>query len=82
MGARSTIDGSAQIGGGGVEGAGEIAALVGRRGVAATGLRPGGQVEIDGKRYEARTEIGAIERGRPVVVRAYSDFGVIVEEEK
>jgi membrane-bound serine protease (ClpP class) len=58
----------------------DVAALVGRTGVAATGLRPGGQVEVDGRRYEARVEIGAIERGRPVVVRAYSDFGLVVEE--
>ncbi|MBI3890966.1 MAG: DUF4154 domain-containing protein [Candidatus Wallbacteria bacterium] len=30
------------------------AALVGKRGVAATALRPGGQVEIAGRRYDAR----------------------------
>jgi membrane-bound serine protease (ClpP class) len=37
-------------------------------------------VEIDGRRYEARVEIGAIERGKRVVVRGHSDFGLIVEE--
>jgi membrane-bound serine protease (ClpP class) len=77
---QSTVGGSAQVAGGGVEFTADVAALVGRTGVAATGLRPGGQVEVDGRRYEARVEIGAIERGRPVVVRAYSDFGLVVEE--
>src|SRR5687768_7559457 len=77
---QSTIGGAAQLAGGGfVEGT-ELAALVGREGVAVTGLRPGGQIEIDGHRYEARVAIGAIERGRPIVVRGYTDFGLIVEE--
>jgi membrane-bound serine protease (ClpP class) len=77
---QSTVAGSAQTAGGGVQEVSEVAALLGREGVAATGLHPGGQIEIDGRRYEARVEIGAIERGRPVVVRAYSDFGLVVEE--
>lgn len=77
---QSTIAGTAQTVGGGVQQVSEAAALLGREGVAATGLHPGGQIEIDGRRYEARVAIGAIERGRPVVVRAYSDFGLVVEE--
>src|SRR5690606_35490880 len=76
---QSTVRGAAQIAGGGVAADTEAAALVGREGVAATGLRPGGQVEIDGWRYEARVEIGSIESGRPMIVRSYSDFGLIVE---
>lgn len=79
---QSAIGGSAQVAGGGMEERTVVASLAGREGVAATALRPGGQVEIDGRRYEARVEIGAIERGRPVVVRAYSDFGLIVEEKR
>jgi membrane-bound serine protease (ClpP class) len=79
---QSTIGGAAQMAGGGIEESTELAGLVGREGVAATGLRPGGQVEIDGRRYEARVAIGAIERGRPVVVRSHSDFGLIVEERR
>jgi membrane-bound serine protease (ClpP class) len=79
---QSTVAGSAQVAGGGVAADTEVAALVGREGVAATWLRPGGQVEIDGRRYEARVEIGAIERGKRIVVRAYSDFGLIVEEKR
>lgn len=58
----------------------QIAALVGRRGVAATALRPGGQVEIDGQRFEATVGVGAIDAGAPVVVRGHTDFGLIVEK--
>jgi membrane-bound serine protease (ClpP class) len=78
----STVGGAAQMAGGGVDVSNEVAALVGREGIAATSLHPGGQVEIDGRRYEARVEIGAIERGRPVLVRSYSDFGLVVEEKR
>lgn len=79
---QSAIGGSAQVAGGGVGEDADAVALVGREGVTMTALRPSGQVEIAGRRYEARVEIGAIERGRPVVVRAYSDFGLIVEERR
>jgi membrane-bound serine protease (ClpP class) len=77
---QAAIGGSAQNADSGVEVSAPLRALVGREGVAATALRPGGQVEIDGRRYEARVEIGVIERGAPIVVRAGSDFGLIVEE--
>jgi membrane-bound serine protease (ClpP class) len=55
-------------------------ALIGRRGVAATALRPIGQVEIDGRRYEARVEIGAVDAGAAIVVRGRTDFSLIVEK--
>jgi len=57
-----------------------LGALVGRRGVAATALHPSGQVEVDGGRYEARVEVGAIDRGDPVIVRGRTDFSLIVEK--
>ena len=79
---QSTIGGTAQVAGGSVDASAEVAALVGRAGTAVTGLRPGGQIEIDGRRYEARVDVGAIERGQRVVVTAYSDFGLIVEEQR
>ncbi|HEX2100116.1 MAG TPA: NfeD family protein, partial [Candidatus Synoicihabitans sp.] len=61
-------------------GAGGVApTLVGQRGIAATGLFPSGQVEIEGRRYEARLEVGFAEAGTAVVVRAERDFGLIVE---
>ena len=79
---QSTVGGSAQVAGGDAEQGASIGALVGREGIAATTLRPGGQIEIDGRRYEARVDLGAIERGRTIVVRSYSDFGLIVEEKR
>jgi membrane-bound serine protease (ClpP class) len=77
---QSTVGGAAQLAGGGLAQEAEIAALVGREGVAVSALRPSGQIEIDSQRYEARVEVGTIERGRRVVVRDASDFGLVVEE--
>lgn len=53
--------------------------LIGARGVAVTELRPGGEVEIAGKRYEASVEVGDIAAGSSIVVRRRADFGLIVE---
>jgi len=77
---QSASSGTAQVGGGATEAAGGLAALIGRRGVAATALRPGGQVEIDGRRYEAKVEVGAIDRGAAVVVTGCLDFALTVEK--
>jgi membrane-bound serine protease (ClpP class) len=75
----ATIGGSAQEAGS-LPGAGlGLDALVGREGIAATTLRPGGQVEVDGRRYEAAVGMGTVEAGTPVVVRGRTDFGLIVE---
>ncbi|MBS0630475.1 MAG: hypothetical protein JSS11_01070 [Verrucomicrobia bacterium] len=75
--------------GGAVAGAGlpvsvleKQASLVGREGVAATGLFPSGQVEIDGRRHEARVEVGTLAAGTPVRVVRRTDFGLIVEERR
>ena len=57
------------------------AGLVGRAGVAATALMPSGQVDIEGRRYEARSELGPIEAGARVRVVARRDFNLIVEED-
>ena len=56
--------------------------LVGQRGIAATGLYPSGQVEIDGRRFEARLEVGSAPAGTRVVVRRRTDFGLIVDQEE
>lgn len=77
---QSTIAGAAQHGGRDIETAGPLAGLVGREGVAVTALRPGGQIEIDGRRYEARVDLGSVAAGRRIVVRGHTDFGLIVEE--
>jgi membrane-bound serine protease (ClpP class) len=75
--------------GGAVTGAGvatevltEQESLVGREGVAATSLFPSGQVEIDGRRHEARLEVGFVEAGTPIRVVRKTDFGLVVEEKK
>jgi membrane-bound serine protease (ClpP class) len=75
--------------GGAVSGAGvatavvdEQEALVGREGVAATSLFPSGQIEIEGRRYEARLEVGFVEAGTPVRVVRRTGFNLIVEAKK
>ena len=75
--------------GGAVAGAGvapevlnELGGLVGREGVAVTGLFPSGQVGIDGRRYEARLELGFAEAGTRVRVLRSTDFNLIVEVQK
>ncbi len=57
----------------------EAGSLIGQEGIAATGLFPSGQVEIAGKRYEARIAIGFATAGTPVTVTAISEFGLVVE---
>ncbi len=59
----------------------DVSSLVGQRGVAATALRPGGQVEIAGGHYEARVSLGTVALGTPVRVVARTDFCLIVEAE-
>ena len=53
--------------------------LIGRTGKAATALFPSGQVEISGKRYEAKLAMGFADAGTPVKVTGVSEFGLIVE---
>jgi membrane-bound serine protease (ClpP class) len=76
-----TVGGSAQTAGSDPGTAGMLHGLVGRRGVAATALRPGGQVEIDGRRFEAEVPVGAIDAGTPVIVRGHRDFSLVVERD-
>ncbi|HTB79862.1 MAG TPA: NfeD family protein [Opitutaceae bacterium] len=75
----ATVSSSAQAAGGAPEAAATVGALVGRRGMAMTALRPAGQIEIDGRRYEAQAALGVIDPGTAVVVTARSDFNLIVE---
>lgn len=53
--------------------------LLGVEGVAVTPLLPTGQVEIGGRRYEARLEIGHAERGAAVRVVRRGEFVLEVE---
>ena len=54
--------------------------LIGRTAVAATSLFPSGQVEIGGKRYEAKLPMGFAEAGTTVTITGITEFGLIVEQ--
>jgi len=51
----------------------------GAEGVAASDLFPSGRVEIDGRRYEARSALGPIEHGSRIRVVAQNNFTLTVE---
>ena len=53
--------------------------LIGETGTAVTGLFPSGQIEISGRRLEARLAVGHADVGTPVVVTGQSGFSVTVE---
>lgn len=55
-----------------------IEACAGKRGVAATLLRPSGGVEVDGRRYDARSESGVLPAGTPVIVTRVEGTELIV----
>jgi membrane-bound serine protease (ClpP class) len=76
---QEAIGGVAQVAGIGPEGAAQVDALIGQRGVAVTVLRPSGQVEVAGRRYEAIVEVGAVDAGDAVVVRGRTAFALLVE---
>jgi len=76
----SVVEGAAQSSGSAPAEETVISSLIGATGVAVSALRPSGQVEIGGHRYEARVEVGIVEPGEPIVVRARSDFGLVVEK--
>ncbi|PLX15201.1 MAG: serine protease [Marinilabiliales bacterium] len=52
--------------------------LIGKTGIAATKLRPSGKVEIDDETYDAKSEIGYIEKGHKVKVIDYRSGQVYV----
>ena len=53
--------------------------LIGKTGVVLTTLRPAGTVQIDGKRYYAKTEASFIEKGQNVTVVAVKGLSIVVE---
>ena len=53
--------------------------LVGESGMTVTAMRPGGQVDIGGKRYEAKLSVGSAEVGTPVIVTRHGEFSLEVE---
>jgi membrane-bound serine protease (ClpP class) len=78
---QESIGGVAQVAGVGPGGAAHVDSLIGQRGVAVTVLRPSGQVEISGQRYEAIVEVGAVDAGDAVIVRGRTAFALLVEKE-
>ncbi len=54
-------------------------ALIGATGQAVTALFPSGQIEIDGKRYDARLALGTVPPGTPVKVISVGEFELTVE---
>ncbi|MEO6006272.1 MAG: NfeD family protein [Opitutus sp.] len=57
----------------------ELDSMLGAEGVAATSLFPTGQIEIRGRRYEARLEVDFAPAGTRVRVLRRTDFALIVE---
>lgn len=55
------------------------ASLIGSTGIAVTALFPSGQVEIAGRRYEAKLAMGSADAGTRVCVTDVKSFGLIVE---
>lgn len=53
----------------------------GTRGVAVTDLFPSGEIEAEGRRYQARTQLRQIDKGTRVVVVDRKDFALIVKPE-
>lgn len=77
-----TAAGGVVVAGGlGAETAGE-SGPVGKTGRVTSALRPAGQVEVEGRRYEARVEVGAAEVGDVVTVQRRAGFELIVKKEE
>ena len=53
--------------------------LIGATGMAVTALFPSGQIEIGGKRYDARLMLGTVAPGDPVKVTSVGEFELKVE---
>lgn len=53
--------------------------LIGEIGIAVTALFPSGQVDIGGKRYKARLDMGYADVGTKVKVTGLAEFGLTVE---
>jgi len=52
---------------------------IGGEGIAITDLFPNGEVEIGGKRFQAKSRLGQVEHGTRIRVTGYQDFALAVE---
>jgi membrane-bound serine protease (ClpP class) len=77
---QTAVDTTAQVAGSAPDARAEAPALVGREGVVTTPLRPAGEIELDGTRYQAQLELGSAATGTRVVVVGCTDFGLKVEK--
>ena len=73
----SPSQGSAQVAGNSA--AVGLASLVGLEGIVASDLRPTGQILVDGRRLEARLDVGTAILGDRVRIVGSSDFALVVE---
>lgn len=55
-------------------------ALIGKRGIAATDLRPVGRIEIDENEFSAITNGHYIEKGTPIVIKQVDGTRILVDE--
>ena len=53
---------------------------IGSKGIAVTDLHPSGEVEIDGRRYQASVALGTLPRGTSIVVTEQRQFHLLVEK--
>jgi membrane-bound serine protease (ClpP class) len=53
--------------------------LIGAEGVTLTAMFPSGEVEVNGRRYQAQVELGHLAAGERVVVRGRTGFNLLVE---
>jgi membrane-bound serine protease (ClpP class) len=77
---QTELGSAAQVAGSAPESTAETTSLVGQEGVVTTPLRPAGEVEIAGRRYQAQLELGSAATGTRVMVVGCTDFGLKVEK--
>lgn len=53
---------------------------IGDLGVVTTALRPSGEIEIFGKRYQAHVKVGSIEKNMPIEVVEIKNLSILVKE--
>lgn len=68
------------VGGGRRSDGGTALPPVGTVGIALTPMIPSGQIEVEGRRFEAMAQTGSIDRGDRVVVAGFRQFSVLVKK--
>jgi membrane-bound serine protease (ClpP class) len=55
---------------------------IGSSGIVKRPLHPLGEIEVDGKRYQASVSVGSLDAGTPVIVTGYRNFSLLVEKKE